>query len=171
VLSAHTFLVYLTWPGIVLAFFTSVYTAFLLAQSKGRDFWQSPLLSVHLLLHSVLAGGAALLILGKLLYPRMTGVLNDILLVALLVNFLSMMGELLFPHPTEDARTAAHAILKGYAAVPFWGGVVVLGHALSAGLLFTGHAGLEVIASLLILGGLYLAAHLWVTIPQRIPLS
>jgi Fe-S-cluster-containing dehydrogenase component/formate-dependent nitrite reductase membrane component NrfD len=169
--SANSFLTFLTWPGIVLAFFTSVYTAFLLAQAKGRDFWQSPILSVHLLLHSILAGGAVLLICGEVLYPEMAEHLNDILLVALLLNFLSMMGELLFPHPTEDARVAAHAILKGYAAVPFWGGVIVLGHVLAAGLLFTGYAGLEVIASLLILSGLFLAAHLWVTIPQRIPLS
>ena len=39
---------------------TAIYTAFLFAQAKGRDFWQSPLLPVHMLVHSVSAGAAAL---------------------------------------------------------------------------------------------------------------
>jgi len=47
----------LLWPGAILAVFAAVYTAFLFAQAKGRDFWQNPLLSVHLLAHALLAGG------------------------------------------------------------------------------------------------------------------
>jgi len=52
------------WPTAALAIPTAVYTAFLFAQAKGRDFWQSPLLSIHLLVHSLLAGGALWLLLG-----------------------------------------------------------------------------------------------------------
>ena len=52
----------LLWPGTVLAVFSAVYTAFLFAQAKGRDFWQNPLLSVHLLAHALLAGAAVWLI-------------------------------------------------------------------------------------------------------------
>src|SRR6185369_17130055 len=44
--------------AIVLALLTAVYTAFLFAQAKGRDFWQSPMLGLHMLIHSVMAGGA-----------------------------------------------------------------------------------------------------------------
>ena len=41
----------------------------------------------------------------------------------------------------------------------------------AAGLLLSGIGGLEVLSAPLILGGVFVAAHLWVTIPQRIPLS
>src|SRR5262249_33895267 len=52
----------LLWPGGVLAVLAAVYTAFLFAQAKGRDFWQNPLLSVHLLAHALLAGGCVWLL-------------------------------------------------------------------------------------------------------------
>src|SRR5213078_3013253 len=50
--------------AIVLALLTAVYTSFLFAQAKGRDFWQSPMLGLHMLIHSVMAGGAVFLIAG-----------------------------------------------------------------------------------------------------------
>ena len=161
----------LTWPGFSLAVLAAVYTAFLLAQAKGRDFWQSPFLSVHLLLHAALAGAAILLLFGKAFYPAETARLKEILLLGLLVNLLALLGDRLFPHATEDARAAARAILGGAGAGAFWGGVVGLGHGLSAGLLLSGGEAQEVLGALLSLGGLLLAAHLWVTTPQRIPLS
>ena len=48
--------------GLVLALLTAVYTAFLFAQAKGRDFWQSPMLGLHMILHSIMAGLAIFLI-------------------------------------------------------------------------------------------------------------
>ena len=44
------------WP------LTAVYTAFLFAQAKGRDLWQNPLFSMHLLAHAVLGAGATWLL-------------------------------------------------------------------------------------------------------------
>ena len=46
----------LPWPGIALAAATAGYTGFLLAQAKGRDFWQSRTLAMHMLVHAVMAG-------------------------------------------------------------------------------------------------------------------
>ena len=40
----------------------AVYTAYLFAQAKARDLWQSPLLPPHLAVQAVLAGAAALLL-------------------------------------------------------------------------------------------------------------
>ena len=48
----------LLWPGVVLATLTAVYTAFLFAQAKGRDLWQNPMFSMHLMAHAVLGAGA-----------------------------------------------------------------------------------------------------------------
>ena len=42
--------------GIPLALATAVYTAYLFAQAKARDLWQSPLLPAHLAVQAVLAG-------------------------------------------------------------------------------------------------------------------
>src|SRR6516162_988805 len=47
--------------GIPLALATAVYTAFLFAQAKARDLWQSPLLPAHLAISAALAGAAAML--------------------------------------------------------------------------------------------------------------
>ena len=51
----------LALAGVPLAVLTAVYTAYLFAQAKARDLWQSPLLPPHLLVQAVLAGAAALL--------------------------------------------------------------------------------------------------------------
>ncbi len=50
--------------GIPLALAAAGYTAFLFRQAEGRDFWQSPLLLPHLIVQSVVAGAATLLLIG-----------------------------------------------------------------------------------------------------------
>ena len=57
-------------PGIPLALATAVYTAYLFAQAKARDLWQSPLLAPHLAVQAVLAGAAAMLPFAAWLAPR-----------------------------------------------------------------------------------------------------
>ncbi|MDY7092112.1 MAG: 4Fe-4S dicluster domain-containing protein, partial [Acidobacteriota bacterium] len=53
---APELLPWLALPGALLAAATAVYTAYLFAQAKARDLWQSPLLPPHLLVQAVLAG-------------------------------------------------------------------------------------------------------------------
>ena len=48
----------LGWLTLLTGILLAVYTAFLFGQAKGRDFWQSPGLALHMLGHSVMAGGA-----------------------------------------------------------------------------------------------------------------
>src|ERR1051325_1210110 len=48
----------------VLAIASACYSAFLFAQARGRDFWQSPLLVWHPLLESISAGAATLTLTG-----------------------------------------------------------------------------------------------------------
>ena len=104
---------HLTWPGIILSFLTAVYTAFLFAQAKGRDFWQSPLLSVHMLLHAVLAGGAVLLLFHSVFDDAAAERLRMVLLVSIVLSVLAFFGELYFPHATHDAKSAAQEISAG----------------------------------------------------------
>ena len=58
-----TFFNALRWPGLLLAIFVGIYTAFLLTQAKGRDLWQNRFLPLTFLSHTALAGSATLLIL------------------------------------------------------------------------------------------------------------
>ena len=41
----------------------TVYTAFLFAQARARDLWQSPLLPPHLVVQTAVAGSSVLLLL------------------------------------------------------------------------------------------------------------
>ena len=55
--------------GLPLAVAAAVYTAYLFAQAKARDMWQSPLLAPHLAVQAALAGAAAMLPLLAWLAP------------------------------------------------------------------------------------------------------
>ena len=59
--------------GLPLAAGAAVYTAYLFAQAKARDMWQSPLLAPHLAVQAALAGAAAALPLLAWLAPGTGG--------------------------------------------------------------------------------------------------
>ncbi|MHB1488168.1 MAG: 4Fe-4S dicluster domain-containing protein, partial [Acidimicrobiales bacterium] len=60
----------LTGFSIPLALGTACYTAYLFAQAKARDLWQSPLLPAHLAVQALLVGSAAVLPLAEWLSPH-----------------------------------------------------------------------------------------------------
>ncbi len=159
------------WLTAVFALLTAVYTAFLFAQAKGRDFWQSPVLPIHMILHSLIAGIATILVFNSFLEisPNWEPLLSQSLFWLLLINIGIVFFELSITHPTEDAKRVAAMITKGSYSKLFWGGVVVLGSILPTAILWYG--GNPVIPSLLVLIGLYLSEHIWVEAPQKISLS
>ena len=158
--------------GFLSAIVVAVYTAFLFAQAKGRDFWQSPGLVIHMFIHSLLAGGSFLLLTGMFieLSKEWMNIIYIILYSALGMNLMTMLVELYFTHPTNDASRAAEMILKGRYARLFWIGVVVICNILPIGLLFAGEQ-VNLLASILILVGIYLNEKVWIEAPQRIPLT
>jgi Fe-S-cluster-containing dehydrogenase component/formate-dependent nitrite reductase membrane component NrfD len=163
----------LHWPLIVLASFTAIYTAFLFAQAKGRDFWQSPGLVLHMLGHAFVAGSALLFLLSFPL-PAMAGdrlLLARVLFGSLIFSLAVLAFELTTPHATADAHRVARTITRGIFAPLFWGGVVGAGLILPLFLLVSGSLFLIALAALLSLAGLFLSEHIWVRAPQLIPLS
>ncbi len=48
----------IVWIAALLAIAAACYTGFLFAQAKGRDLWQSPLYTWHLLMQAAVAGAA-----------------------------------------------------------------------------------------------------------------
>ncbi|HBH07518.1 MAG TPA: 4Fe-4S ferredoxin [Flavobacteriales bacterium] len=161
------------WAGAFFALVVAGYTAFLFAQAKGRDFWQSPTLVFHMLAHAFMAGGAALAIL-NVIVPSSAGYINYlefVMLGSLIFNLFIILVELTITHPTEDAKKAAHMITHGRYKRLFWTGSILAGNVLPILLLLSGKPLLSGVAGVLILIGIYFTEKIWIEAPQRIPLS
>src|SRR5205807_6318116 len=102
---------FMLWPTAALAIPTAVYTAFLFAQAKGRDLWQSPLLSIHLLVHALLAGGAVWLMLAAMNSDVSAAIARNFTIVMVWLSIATLAAELLTTHPTVDARRAMSMIV------------------------------------------------------------
>ncbi len=155
---------------MVLAVFSAVYTAFLFAQAKGRDFWQNPLLSVHLLAHALLAGAAVWLIADVLWGGNAAGAWLA-LKVMLIISLIVLCAEKWTAPPTNDARLAMQWIMSGQRGRWFWCAGVGAGHLLPLVLLATGSAPAGVAAALAALAGMLVIEWLLVMAPQQVPLS
>ncbi len=163
------------WPTLAFAILVAIYTAFLFAQARGRDFWQSPMLAFHMLIHSLMAGAAVFAILG-LCIDNGEVWLNfhrKILIAGIAANLFAMLVELTSTHPTEEARLTANMILKGQYRNQFWLGALLFGNLLPLVILaISGPTTLAMaIAGAIVLTGIYLTEKIWVEAPQRIPLT
>jgi formate-dependent nitrite reductase membrane component NrfD len=117
----------LPWLAVataIAAIVTAVYTAFLFAQARGRDFWQSPLLPLHMLVHAFVAGGAIFTLLDAVGLTKAGNFAAWVLLLSLCANLLVLLAELTVAHPTSDAKATAAMILKGPYRSRFWWAVI-----------------------------------------------
>jgi len=100
--------------GLPLALATAVYTAYLFAQAKARDLWQSPLLAPHLAVQAALAGAAAMLPLLMWLAPGRPVTVDEVIVaVAAATHVALVAGEITLPHVTAHARLATHNMTRG----------------------------------------------------------
>jgi Fe-S-cluster-containing dehydrogenase component/formate-dependent nitrite reductase membrane component NrfD len=163
-------------PGLPLAVLTAVYTAYLFAQARARDLWQNPLLPPHLLLQSLLAGGAALVPLARWVDPGAVRPLLWVVAGASLGHLLLVLGETTLGHVTAHARLAVREMLAGRSKAYFWAGVA-LGFAgmvvawVSAEVSARPIPGAGLAAALLALAGLLLYEHAYVQAGQAVPLA
>lgn len=161
------------WVTAVFAVLLAIYTAFLFAQAKGRDFWQSPSLALHMLVHSVMAGAAifalVLLVSGN---ENWMSILGMVMIIALSVNLFTMTTELTMTHPSTSAHSVVKMITKGRYKNLFWIGVVLIGNVIPLALLvLMPSSTMLTIAAVLILIGIYTTEKIWVEAPQRVPLA
>lgn len=163
----------LLWITAFFAILLAIYTAFLFAQAKGRDFWQSPTLPLHMLVHSVMAG-TAIFVIASLIFGNESwmGIFKNTMIVALIVNLFTLITELTITHPTTAAKTTVKMITGGRYKNLFWIGTVLVGNILPFILLifFPGEIPTTVVA-ILVLVGIYFTEKIWVEAPQRIPLA
>ena len=163
----------LLWVTAFFAIILAIYTAFLFAQAKGRDFWQSPTLPLHMLVHSVLAGAAVFAIVAVLFgHESWMDILKNTMIFALIVNLFTMITELTITHPTTAAKTVVKMITKGRYKKLFWIGTVLLGNILPLLLIFFAPGEIVLsVGAIFILIGIYTTEKIWVEAPQRIPLA
>ena len=157
----------LSWAGLPLAALCAIYTAWLFAQAKARDLWQSPLLPPQLLVQAAASGAAALLLLAALVEPLAVRPLAQIAAGATLVHVLLVAGEVTIAHPTAHARLAAFEMTRGRYAGFFRAAV-----ALQVAAVLVGLAAPEgVLLAPLVLAGLLAHEHAFVQAGQAVPLA
>ena len=150
--------------GLPLAILTAVYTAYLFAQAKARDLWQSALLPPHLAVQALLAGSAVVLVAAWALEPAAEATLAQWLAFAAAAHLLLVAGEVTLTHPTAHARLATHELTAGRFASTFWAGVALV----AAGLLAPLAGPLVAVPVLL---GLLAHEHAYVQAGQSVPLA
>jgi Fe-S-cluster-containing dehydrogenase component/formate-dependent nitrite reductase membrane component NrfD len=163
----------LLWIIAAFSIMLAIYTAFLFAQAKGRDFWQSPSLALHMLVHSVMAGASVFALVALVIGTESwMSIISNTMIIALVVNLFTMITELTMTHPTTAAHTVVEMILKGRYKNLFWLGTVVLGNILPLALLiFAPGSSMLTIAAIFVLVGIFVTEKIWVEAPQRIPLA
>ncbi|MHB1988198.1 MAG: 4Fe-4S dicluster domain-containing protein [Acidimicrobiales bacterium] len=144
---------------------SACYTAYLFAQAKARDLWQSPLLAVHLLVQAVLLGAAAILPFAVALSPpAAVSAIEELLSAAAALQLLLTAGEVTVAHPTAHGRLAAHEMTRGRFALFFWAAIGLTSVAVTAP--WTG-----VITVPFALIGLLAYEHAYVQAGQSVPLA
>jgi formate-dependent nitrite reductase membrane component NrfD len=152
--------------GLLLAFLTAVYTAFLLAQARGRDLWRSPATSVRMLAQALTAGVVLVVFIDPESFQALRWFLGGGLAVQLALQLL----EVFTPHGSIDAARAGRQLTHGTLAIKFYSGIVVGGLVPLALLLLVGGPAFLPLG-LMVLGGLLLTEYVWIRAPQLVPLS
>ncbi|MDF1874611.1 polysulfide reductase NrfD [Sulfurimonas sp. SAG-AH-194-I05] len=166
----------LLWTTI-LAIPVTLYTAALLSQCTARELWQMPAESAQMILAATLSGSAAMILLGgnKLSYEAKKS-MGVILGLSALMAFIIYMSEYVFgPMKAEEiAATIEYIKGDGPYAVMFWIGqwmtyilpmlLIVLSRASKSESILK-------LAAILALVGLFIVKHVWLMIPQLLPMS
>ena len=166
-----------TWLSILmlpLAIGTAIYTAFLFAQAKGRDLWQSALLPFHLFTQALCMGAAFFIAahqITPLSEPLYTWAKTIFVLTLSVSLFITIMGELLVPHTSQTAAKAAKELHSGKYALHFWCGGIILGHLIPLVCIAFGGEAASGLAVLCAVVGLYCYEYAFVMAPQEIPNS
>lgn len=161
---------------VLLAVPVTLYTAGLMAQSTARELWQMPTESAQMILAALLAGSATMLLLGGNKFSD--AVKKDIAIVLGLsaaAAFILYMAELILgPMKAEEVAAVLTYVKGGEYTVMFWIGQVmafIVPMALVCLSLKNQSYYLLKIAAVSALIGLWVSKHVWLVIPQLLPMS
>lgn len=157
--------------GAPLALGTAIYTAFLFAQAKARDLWQSALLPAHMAVQTVLAGASATLLLALEAAPQAVPSLYWTLFLSVALHLLLLAGEIALPHGTAHARLAVWEMTTGRFRSYFVAGGVLLAATLAAPWVAPASPVVVASAAVAALAGLLAHEHAYVQAGQSVPLA
>jgi len=165
----------LTWT-VILGVPVTLYTAGLMAQSTARELWQMPTESAQMILAATLAGSATTLLLGGKLPYEAKRDLAVILGLSALGAFILYMSELVFGPMKAEEVAATLLYIKGHGEMTtwFWIGQVfafIVPMVLVTLSVQNKSTGLLTLASVSALAGLWVTKHVWLVIPQLLPMS
>jgi formate-dependent nitrite reductase membrane component NrfD len=165
----------------------AAYSAFLFAQGKGRDLWQSRLFLWHLIIQAVVAGAASMILvaltatifgLGSVAGGRqIIRTIDPLLAGSILVSVTMILAEMYMSPPTVDVKYATDLITRGALSTQFWYGAILLGgmipFVLASIATSTDHLWmiLNVVAAASALFGLFVFDKIWILAGQAPPLS
>jgi len=159
------------WPLVVCALAAAAYSGYLFAQAKGRDFWQNPVLPVHLSVQAFAAGAAAVVILQS--HAADHSHMLSFALAATLALHLALVafGEVTVAHATRDGARAAYTMVRGRYAGLFWTAIVCVVASFALALWAEPVGPGAVLCGLAALAGLAFHEHAWNQSGQAPPLS
>jgi formate-dependent nitrite reductase membrane component NrfD len=166
----------LLWTTI-LAIPVTLYTAGLMAQCTARELWQMPTESVQMILAATLSGSAFMILAGgSKLSDEAKKSLGVILGLSALMAFIIYMSEYVFGPMKAEEVAAVIEYIKGDGpyTVMFWLGqwITYLLPMLLIALSRTSKSDSVLkLAAILALVGLFLVKHVWLIIPQLLPMS
>ena len=161
--------------AFVLAIPTTLYTAWLFGSMTAREFYQTPVEFVQMVLAATLSGSATLLLLNKKFSYELNRDLAVVLFVSTLSMFIINMGEYLFGAGKAEEIAATLVYIKGgeYTAM-YWIGLItafVIPAVLTLLSVLNRTTTMLVLASVSALAGLWIVKHVWLMIPQLLPMS
>ena len=161
----------------LLAIPVTLYTAGIMAEASARELWQMSTESVQMILAATLSGSAAIILLGgSKLSDETQQFFSSILGLSALMAFIIYMSEYIFGGMKSEEVIAILAHVKGNGeySTMFWIGqwvAYILPMLLVALARVSKSSAALSLAAILAIVGLWVVKHVWLVIPQLLPLS
>jgi len=167
-----------TLPWVVaLAIPVTLYTAGLMSQCTARELWQMPTESAQMIFAALLSGSAFMILMsGNKLNWEAKKSLSNILALSAFMSFVLYMSEYVFGPMKAEEVAAVLEYVKGDGpyTVMFWLGqwmTYLLPMILIALSRSSKSESILKLAAILALVGLAIVKHVWLIIPQLLPMS
>ena len=165
----------LVW-AVILAIPVTLYTAGIMAEATARELWQMPTEAAQMILAATLTGSATVLLMGGKLPYEAKRDLAVILGLSALAAFTLYMSEMIFGPMKGEEVGAVLEFVKGHGeyTTMFWIGQVlafIVPFVLVILSVTNRSAGLLKVAALSAIIGLWIVKHVWLVIPQLLPMS
>ncbi len=166
----------LTVWAVILAIPVTLYTAGIMAEATARELWQMPTEAAQMVLAATLTGSATVLLMGRNLSYEAKRDLAVILGFSALAAFILYMSEMVFGPMKGEEVGAVLEFVKGHGeyTTMFWVGQVlafIAPFVLVVLSVTNRSAGLLKVAALSAIVGLWIVKHVWLVIPQLLPMS